>query len=38
MHDFELFGLDAQTDVHESLLEDGKGILKPSCVDGKRGG
>ena len=38
VHDFELFGLDAQTDVRESLLKDGKGILKPSCVDGKRGG
>ena len=38
VHDFELFGLDAQADVCESLLKDKEGVLKPGCVDGKRGG
>ena len=38
MHDFELFGLDAQANVRESLLKDREGVLEPGCVDGKRGG
>ena len=38
VHDFEFFGLDAQTDVRESLLKNGKGVLKSICVDGKRRG
>ena len=36
MHDFKLFGLDAEADVHECLLKE-VGILEPGCVDRKRG-
>ena len=37
VHDFELFGLDSQANVHECLLKEGEGVLEPGCVDRKRG-
>ena len=37
VHDFKLFGLDAQANVPECLLKEGEGALEPGCVDRKRG-